>query len=90
VDGLPAKATMMAPSLVGVEVQVGRHVIRFRYRPYGQYPLLLVIGVLTLIGLVLYPRRAELRRRLAQYRVARGVPRAGKARGQTVVKRPRI
>jgi Gpi18-like mannosyltransferase len=65
VDGLPDKPTMMAPSLVGVEVPTGRHAIRFRYKPYGHYPLLLAIGVLTLIGLALIPHRAELRRRFA-------------------------
>ena len=60
VDGLADKAAMMAPSLVGVEVPAGRHEVRFRYKPYGHYPLLLVIGVLTLIALALVPRRAAL------------------------------
>jgi hypothetical protein len=48
---------MMAPSLVGVEVPAGRHVVRFKYKPYSHYPLLLTIGALTLWGLLLYPRR---------------------------------
>ena len=52
---------MMAPSLVGVEVPAGRHVVRFEYEPYGHYPLLLGIGALTLLGLVIFPRRAALR-----------------------------
>jgi uncharacterized membrane protein YfhO len=59
VDGLRAKTEMMAPSLVGVEVQPGRHVVRFKYVPYSHYPLLLAIGALTLLGLAIYPRRAE-------------------------------
>ena len=48
---------MMAPSMVGVEVPAGRHVVRFEYKSYSHYPLLLTIGVLTLLGLLLYPRR---------------------------------
>jgi Gpi18-like mannosyltransferase len=60
VDGLPDEATMMAPSLVGVEVPAGRHEVRFRYEPYGHYPLLVVIGALTLLALALVPRRAAL------------------------------
>jgi uncharacterized membrane protein YfhO len=68
VDGLPAKPTMMAPSLVGVEVPTGRHVVRFRYQPYGHYPLLLALGALALIALALVPRRAAIRRRLETFR----------------------
>jgi hypothetical protein len=67
VDGLPDKAAMMAPSLVGVEVPAGRHEVRFRYEPYGHYPLLIVIGALTLIALALVPRRAALARRLGRF-----------------------
>jgi hypothetical protein len=65
----------MAPSLVGVEVPPGRHVVRFRYTPYGHYPLLLAFGFLTLLGLAVFPRRAELARRLR----ARRPPRAADA-----------
>jgi Gpi18-like mannosyltransferase len=82
VDGLPAKAVMMAPSLVGVEVPVGRHAIRFRYEPYGHYALLLTIGLLTLIGLVLFPRRSRVARRLATLRRGGGFPRPGWAGGR--------
>jgi hypothetical protein len=64
VDGLPGKPTMMAPSLVGVEVPAGRHAVTFRYRPYGGYPLLLTVGLLTLLGLAVVPRHASLRRRV--------------------------
>ncbi len=64
VDGLDAKPTMIAPSLVGVEVPVGHHEVRFRYAPYGHYPLLLALGALALVALALFPRRAELLRML--------------------------
>jgi hypothetical protein len=68
VDGLRAKPEMMAPSLVGVEVPPGRHVVRFKYVPYSHYPVLLAIGALTLLALILVPRRKTLRRRLASPR----------------------
>jgi hypothetical protein len=74
VDGLRAKPTMMAPSLVGVAVPTGRHVVRFRYKPYGHYPLLLAIGALTLIALALIPHRTTLRRRLLTFSGARTAP----------------
>jgi hypothetical protein len=64
VDGLPDKAAMMARSLVGAAVPTGRHVVRFRYEPYDNSPLLLALGFVTLIGLALYPRRAAVCRRL--------------------------
>jgi Gpi18-like mannosyltransferase len=51
VDGRPAAPVMMAPSLVGVDVPPGRHVVRFQYASYGGYPLLLVIGAVTLLVL---------------------------------------
>jgi hypothetical protein len=57
VDGVPAKPTMMAPSLVGVEVPAGRHSVRFRYAPYAHYPLLVTVGLLTLLGLAIVDRR---------------------------------
>jgi hypothetical protein len=80
VDGLQAKTTMMAPSLVGVDVPTGRHVVRFRYKPYGHYPLLLGIGALTLIALVLVPRRAAVRRRLTSLRGSERRPKLAGAR----------
>ena len=83
VDGLPGKPTMMAPSLVGVEVPAGRHEVRFRYKPYGHYPLLIVVGVLTLVALALVPRRAALSRRLA--RLGRRAAQRGAARETEVV-----
>jgi Gpi18-like mannosyltransferase len=67
VDGASVKPTMMAPSLVGVEVSAGRHVVTFRYRPYAHYTLLLVIGLLTLLGLVIVDRRALLPARIGHW-----------------------
>jgi hypothetical protein len=60
VDGLPDEPTMMAPSLVGVEVTRGHHIVRFKYRPYHRYPVLLALGAFTLLGLWIYPRRAAM------------------------------
>jgi hypothetical protein len=61
VDGRSAAPTMMAPSLVGVDVPIGIHEVIFRYKAYDQYPLLLVIGALTLAGLAIVPRRGTFR-----------------------------
>jgi Gpi18-like mannosyltransferase len=60
VDGHPAKTSMMAPSLVGVEVGPGTHEVAFRYRPYGSYPLLFVLGLGALVGLFFAGRRGLL------------------------------
>lgn len=57
VDGRPVRPVMMAPSLVGVEVPAGRHVVRFRYVPYGAYPWLFAIGIVAILALVFVPRR---------------------------------
>jgi hypothetical protein len=89
VDGLPAKPTMMAPSLVGVEVPIGRHEVRFRYKPYSHYPLLLAIGALTLFGLILVPRRAGLRRRIAALRGATPEPGMADVTEAQVIDHPR-
>ena len=89
VDGLADRATMMAPSLVGVEVPAGRHEVRFRYKPYGHYPPLLVIGALTLIALALVPRRAELLRRWASRTSGDLPPKAEEERDAKVLERPR-
>ena len=67
VDGKRARTVMMAPSIVGVEVGPGQHQIRFSYRSYSHYPLLLIIGVLTLLALGMWPER---RRWLARGRRA--------------------
>jgi Gpi18-like mannosyltransferase len=52
VDGVPAKAVMMAPSLVGVQVGPGTHTVAFHYEPYADYPLLFGAGLLALVFLV--------------------------------------
>jgi hypothetical protein len=65
VDGESVKPVMMAPSLVGVDVPQGRHVVRFEYKPYGKYPLLLSLGLISLLGLGLYPHRAAIAARLS-------------------------
>jgi hypothetical protein len=70
VDGAPVKPVMMAPSLVGVEVGPGRHAVRFRYAPYGDYPALLGIGILTVLALTILPRRPGFTRRIRLYRPA--------------------
>jgi hypothetical protein len=64
VDGTSEAPVMMAPSLVGVEVGQGRHVVRFRYAPYGAYPELLALGLLVALALAAVPRSSVLRRRL--------------------------
>jgi hypothetical protein len=69
VDGVAARPSMMAPSLVGAEVPTGVHVVRFRYKPYAGYPLLLAIGAITLLALVLVPRRGGLDRRAGGQRL---------------------
>jgi hypothetical protein len=57
VDGAAAKPVMLAPSLVGVNVPAGRHVVAFQYRSYQYYPVLFAIGLLTLLGLAIWPFR---------------------------------
>ena len=58
VDGIERPTVFVAPSLVGVQVSAGRHVVEFRYHPYGHYVLLLLLGALTLGGLAALGRRA--------------------------------
>lgn len=57
VDGKRAKPVMMAPSLVGVEVEPGEHTVVFSYRSISHYPLLLALGAVTLLGLGQWRRR---------------------------------
>jgi hypothetical protein len=63
VDGVATKPVMMAPSLVGVDVPPGTHVVHFHYESYPHYPELLGVGALTLLGLVFVPRFLRRRRR---------------------------
>jgi hypothetical protein len=64
VDGGRVQPTMMAPSLVGVDVPAGEHRVRFEYEPYARYPWLLALGAITLLGLAIVPRRAAVARLL--------------------------
>ncbi len=57
VDGAKATPIMIAPSFVGVAVPPGTHAIGFAYRPYPNYLLLLLLGVLGLIALVVVQSR---------------------------------
>jgi hypothetical protein len=57
VDGERARAVMMTPSLVGVDVGAGRHDVAFRYRSFQGYVWLLGIGASVLIAAALVPRR---------------------------------
>jgi Gpi18-like mannosyltransferase len=57
VDGKSAKAIMMAPSLVGVDVPAGDHTVVFSYHAYPYYPELVALGVFTLAGLAIWTRR---------------------------------
>jgi hypothetical protein len=68
VDGRAVTPVMMAPSLVGVSVGPGRHVVRFRYEPYAAYPGLFVVGILVLLALTILPRRPDFVRRFRFHR----------------------
>jgi len=51
VDGKRAKPVMMAPSIVGVEVEAGQHEIAFSYRSFQHYPWLFLLGAFALLVL---------------------------------------
>jgi hypothetical protein len=55
VDGIDVEPSMVAPTFIGQQVSPGRHVITFRYAPYPHYSELLALGILTLLGLALWP-----------------------------------
>jgi hypothetical protein len=61
-DGVEVRPQMIAPALVGRTVAAGRHTITFQYVPDPEYPLLLALGFLALVGLSLGPRLLERRR----------------------------
>lgn len=61
VDGVETPIVMMAPSIVGVDVPAGQHTVQFRYRPFSQYPLLIVMGIATVAALVVYERKRKQR-----------------------------
>jgi len=65
VDGHPARTVMLAPALVGVTVEPGRHVVVFQYFGYRHYGLLFglaLLGVLAAATLS-FVDRLPLRRR---------------------------
>ena len=64
VDGRPAETVMIAPSLIGVDVDEGDHEVLFRYRPYPSYGLLLLVGALSLASAAMVPRLLARRRRV--------------------------
>ncbi len=68
VDGVAQKPVMIAPSLVGVEVPAGTHTIVFQYKSYPDYPILLIVGLLTLVALTVWPRRRQLVARTRRFR----------------------
>jgi Gpi18-like mannosyltransferase len=86
VDGERVKPTMMAPSLVGVDVPPGKHLVWFRYKPYEGYPILLALGAMALLALTILPRRAEVGR-LMRFRGGRE-PQLADARDGA--RRPRV
>jgi hypothetical protein len=57
VDGQPAVTEMIAPALVGVTVSPGSHVVVFRFKGYGSYPMLFLIALLVLVGVGIGSRR---------------------------------
>ena len=63
VDGVNVPPQMIAPDFVGRTVAPGRHTISFRYVPFPDYPQLLSLGVLALVGLQFAPAAAEPARR---------------------------
>jgi hypothetical protein len=56
VDGHESTPDMIAPALMGVTVPAGRHAVAFRYVPDRQYPPLLAVVLLALLGLGFGPR----------------------------------
>ena len=72
VDGVAVEPQMIAPSFVGRKVEAGRHVITFTYEPFPRYDVLLLIGVATVAGLALIPRRLA---RATRTRPRRATPR---------------
>jgi hypothetical protein len=55
VDGKAAVPYMVVPGFVAVTVGPGQHSVVFQYVAYSHYPLLLGIGVLTLLALAVAP-----------------------------------
>ncbi|HWF35788.1 MAG TPA: hypothetical protein VG295_10445 [Solirubrobacteraceae bacterium] len=49
VGGRPARTEMVAPALLATPVPAGTSRVVFRYRGYGEYPLLFAVSALTLL-----------------------------------------
>ena len=62
VDGRAFATEMVAPALVGVRVGPGVHTVRFVYKGFPDYPQLLVLAALALVGLVIIEKRPMTRR----------------------------
>ena len=60
VDGHFVATEMVAPALVGVRVEKGRHTVRFVYRGFPDYPQLFVLGAAALLLLVLGERHRRI------------------------------
>lgn len=69
VDGKRTPTEMVAPALVGVPVDPGRHEVVFTYERYGALPALLGLAVLTLGASALGPLAWKWRRRRHKRRV---------------------
>ncbi len=53
VDGEQAPTQMVAPGLVGVPIDRGRHQVFIAYQPYPHYLRLVLVGILSVAGLAL-------------------------------------
>ena len=68
IDGHPADVFMVAPSLMGVAVEAGEHVVEFRYIPFRYYGVLGALGALVLLQMALLMRRGARPARLGRRR----------------------
>jgi hypothetical protein len=59
VDGVPQRAQMISPALVGVSVGPGTHVVTFRYVGFGYYGELVAIALAALAAAALLDRRSR-------------------------------
>jgi uncharacterized membrane protein YfhO len=72
VNGRPQPTRMVAPALVAVNVPAGTDHVVFRFRGYGDYPVLLALSgvVLAIIALApMYVRRVKRRRAFTGARI---------------------
>ena len=57
VDGQPARAFMVSPSYIGIEVPAGVHQVNAVYEPTAIKTPLFVLGVIVLLGVLTFRRR---------------------------------